>query len=159
MTTMRKTVVMAWMASAAVTVGLSAPASADDTEDANFLSPSGNINCSIMLEPAFVANGVNNSGNNDVQCEVVDHTWQPPEGCPPSVEVVGASMRADATDPPVVVCAKYPNQLPLPWPTLAYGQKQTLGAISCDSELSGITCTNTNTGHFFRLSSDSYDVG
>ncbi len=113
----------------------------------------------MMLEPPFDVNGVHNSGNNDVQCEVVDHTWQPPEGCPPSVEVVGASMRADATDPPVVVCAKYPNQLPLPWPTLDYGQKQTLGAISCDSELSGVTCTNANTGHFFRLSSESYDVG
>lgn len=159
MSVTRKTVVITSMAAAAATIGLAGPANADDTQHANFLSPSGNINCSIMLEPPFVANGVNYSGNNDVQCEIVDHAWQPPEGCPASVDVVGASMGADATAPPVVVCVKYPNQLPLPGRRSTMAKPQTLGAISCDSELSGITCTNANTGHFFRLSSESYDVG
>jgi len=73
--------------------------------------------------------------------------------------VVGVGMRADATAPPVVGCEKYPNQLPLPWPTLNYGQTRSLGVISCDSEASGITCTNANNGHFFRVSRESYDVG
>jgi hypothetical protein len=45
-------------------------------------------------------------------------------------------------------------------PTLDYGQKtRSLGAISCDSEQSGVTCTDTSTGHFFQVSSDSYQVG
>jgi hypothetical protein len=158
-TTMRNTVVAVWMAAAAATIGLAAPAHADDTQYANFLSPSGNINCAIMLLPPFAVNGVDYSGNNDVQCELVDHTWQAPQGCATASEVVGVGMRADATAPPVVDCEKYPNQLPLPWPKLDYGQTRTLGVITCDSEPSGITCTNSNTGHFFRLSSESYDVG
>ena len=148
-------------ATAAATILPAATAHADPTQYDNFLSPSGNINCSIMLEPPFAANGVNYSGNNDVQCEVVDHTWQPPQPCPAggAVDVVGVGMRADATAPPVVGCEKYPNQLPLPWPTLNYGQTRSLGVISCDSEASGIMCTNANNGHFFRVSRESYDVG
>jgi hypothetical protein len=150
------------LATAAAAIALPVTAHADDTKYDNFLSPSGNINCSIMLEPPFDVNGVHYSGNNDVQCELVDHTWQPPQACPTAsevIDVVGVSMRADATAPPVVGCEKYPNQLPLPWPTLNYGQTQSLGVITCDSESSGIKCTNTNTGHFFRLSRESYDVG
>jgi hypothetical protein len=157
-TTITKLALMA-AATAAAAIALSATAHADDTQYANFLSPSGNINCSIMLLPPFAVNGVDYSGNNIVQCELVDHTWQPPQACATASEVVGVSMRADATAPPVVDCEKYPNQLPLPWPTLDYGQKQTLGVITCDSEPSGITCTNTDTGLFFRVSSESYDVG
>jgi hypothetical protein len=112
-----------------------------------------------MLQPPFTVNGVEYSGNNDVQCELVDHTWQPPHGCSTASEVVGVSMGADSTAPPVVGCEKYPNQLPLPWPTLNYGQTRSLGVITCDSEPSGIKCTNFNTSHYFRLSRESYDVG
>jgi hypothetical protein len=142
---------------AAVTIGFAAPAHADTEYD--FLSPSGNINCSISLQSPFAVNGVEYSGNNFVQCELADHTWQPPGGCPTGEGVVGAAFRADATAPPVVVCEKYPNQLPLPWPTLAYGETRRVGVITCDSELSGVTCTNSNTAHFFRISRESYDVG
>jgi hypothetical protein len=46
-----------------------------------------------------------------------------------------------------------------PWPTLDYGQTRSLGAITCDSEPSGMTCTDAGSGHFFRLSRDSYQVG
>ena len=138
----------------AATIALPATAHADTEYD--FLSPSGNINCSMSLQSDFVLNGVNQTGSNYVQCELADHTW-PPQGCPSGV--VGTAFRSDDTAPPTVGCWKYPNQLPLPWPTLDYGQTRTVGAITCDSEPSGITCTNSNTGHFFRLSRESYDVG
>jgi hypothetical protein len=147
-------------ATAAATIALPAIAHADWTDPTqyeNFLSPSGNINCSIMLEAPFDANGVHYTGNNTVQCELSDYTWQLPQACPSGV--VGAAFSFDDTAPPVAGCWKYPNQLPLPWPTLTYGQTRSLGVISCDSEPSGIKCTNTNTGHFFRVSRDSYDVG
>jgi hypothetical protein len=42
------------------------------------------------------------------------------------------------------------------WPALAYGQTRSLGALTCDSEPSGMTCTDGSTGHFFRISRDSY---
>jgi hypothetical protein len=43
-------------------------------------------------------------------------------------------------------------------PTLNYGDTHTMGAITCDSEPAGITCTDTSTGHFFRLSRDSNEL-
>jgi hypothetical protein len=45
------------------------------------------------------------------------------------------------------------------YPTLAYGQTKSLGPITCDSEPSGVTCTDSSTGHSFRVSTDSYQVG
>jgi hypothetical protein len=151
---------MAVAATAAAAMALSATAHADDTQYVNFLSPSGNINCSMMLLPPFVANGVQESGNNTADCEIVDHTWQTAHTCPTAgSQVAGVGMRADATAPPVVDCEKFPNQLPLPWPTLDYGQSRTLGVFTCDSTPAGITCTNGSTGHFFRLSTESFDVG
>jgi hypothetical protein len=34
-----------------------------------------------------------------------------------------------------------------------------IGAITCDSEPAGVTCTDISTGHFFRVSRDSYQLG
>jgi hypothetical protein len=43
--------------------------------------------------------------------------------------------------------------------TLAYGETHTVGAITCASEPSGVTCTDSGSGHFFRVSRDSYQLG
>jgi hypothetical protein len=43
--------------------------------------------------------------------------------------------------------------------TLHFGQRRSVGAITCDSEEAGVTCTDTGTGHFFRISPQSYDLG
>jgi len=43
--------------------------------------------------------------------------------------------------------------------TLDYGQKYSRGAITCESEPSGVTCTDNATGHFFRISRESYELG
>jgi hypothetical protein len=44
-------------------------------------------------------------------------------------------------------------------PTLAYGQTRSAGPITCDSELAGVTCTDNSTGHFFKVSRESYQLG
>jgi hypothetical protein len=44
-------------------------------------------------------------------------------------------------------------------PTLDYGQTHRVGSITCASEPSGVTCTDTSTGHFFRVSRESYQLG
>jgi len=31
--------------------------------------------------------------------------------------------------------------------------------MTCDSEPSGMTCTDSSTGHFFRISRESYQLG
>jgi hypothetical protein len=46
-----------------------------------------------------------------------------------------------------------------PPPTLDYGQTRSVGTITCDVELSGVTCADSSTGHFFRLSRESYELG
>jgi hypothetical protein len=43
-------------------------------------------------------------------------------------------------------------------PTLNYGDKWSVNSITCDSEPSGMTCTDAGTGHFFRIARDSYGV-
>lgn len=40
-----------------------------------------------------------------------------------------------------------------------YGQTYSHGSITCDSELSGVTCADTATGHFFRVSRENYERG
>jgi hypothetical protein len=143
------------IATAATALPLAAIAHADT--EYGFVAPSGNINCSMSLQSDFVNNGIKQTGSNIVQCELGDYTWRLLQGCPS--KVVGVAFRSDDTAPPVAGCEKYPNQLPLPWPTLNYGQTRTVGAITCDSEPSGVTCTNSNTGHFFRVSRESYQLG
>jgi hypothetical protein len=44
-------------------------------------------------------------------------------------------------------------------PTLEYGQTRSAGTITCDSEPSGMTCTDSTAGHFFRVSGESYQLG
>jgi hypothetical protein len=43
--------------------------------------------------------------------------------------------------------------------TLDYGQTFSRGAITCDSEPSGVTCTDTATGHYFRVAREDYELG
>jgi hypothetical protein len=43
--------------------------------------------------------------------------------------------------------------------TLGYGDTHTAGQITCGSEPSGVTGTNSSTGHFFGISRESYELG
>ena len=138
------------IASAAAAVGLAATAHADNDE-IEFQTPSGNIACTMLLVP-----GAN--GNNNVQCDLADHTFQTPGTCKTSATGVAAILNTSRPLPDVG-CDAYASLLPSSWPVLDYGQSRTLGVLTCASEPSGVTCTNTKTGHFFRLSRDSYQVG
>jgi len=53
----------------------------------------------------------------------------------------------------------YGQDMPAPTHILEYGQIQTLGPISCDSESVGITCTDNSTGHFFFVSRQTVNLG
>lgn len=151
-----KTTELALIATVTVAATTALPATAHaDTTEYDFQSPSGNIACSMLLVPPTGGG----AGNNVVQCDLGDHTFQTPGTCRQPAPGVAVSMRADATSSPVVGCDLYASLLPSSWPVLNYGQTHSLGVITCDSEPSGVTCTNSNSGHFFRLSRDSYQVG
>ena len=44
-------------------------------------------------------------------------------------------------------------------PMLDYAQARSAGAITCSSEQSAMRCTDVSTGHFFRVSRESYELG
>ena len=134
-------------ATAAATIGLAAPAHAGP--DYSFQSPSGNIACLVFA-------GDNGAGS--AMCEIGNHTYMkpPPAGCP--YPGWGDRVEMDQGSAPGWVCHG-DTMIGTALATLPYGQTRAAGPISCDSETSGVTCTDSSTGHFFRLSSESYQLG
>jgi hypothetical protein len=141
-------------ATVAATIALPATGRADSYY--YFQSPSGNIACDMST---------GDNGAGDPVCKIKDHTWEVP------VEPVAAGGTCEYSGPDLKLfqgappCAGvWPSQI---WmlhdnntlPTLAYGQTHSVGVMTCDSEPSSVTCTDTSTGHFFRISRDSYQLG
>jgi hypothetical protein len=128
----------------AVAAAIALPATARvDTQ--NFQSPTGNIYC--LLDSGGVA------------CDISDYTYQPPP--PPECGKHlpwGNRFTLTPGKPAAIEC--HGDTLRVPGEqTLNYGQTISAGAITCASEFSGMTCTDGGSGHFFRVSRDSYDLG
>ncbi len=127
-------------ATVAATIGLAGTATADDEID--FRSPSGDIVCAM--------------GTSAVVCQVLNHTYpQPPL---PDCPLGGREYDLFQGTPASLGCQGGVIVDPPP-PTLDYGQTRSVGMITCDVEPSGVTCTDSSTGHFLRLSRDSYRLG
>jgi hypothetical protein len=144
------------IATAATALPLAAIAHADDNYQ-QFASPSGNIRCILNGQdsPAPIA-----------LCQIGEHTYAAPPGstrdggpCESGTDL-GRDFRLDQGKPAHLTCTYSALGSGFgPWPTLGDGQTRSLGAITCDSETSGITCTDTSSGRFFRISRDSYQLG
>jgi hypothetical protein len=127
------------------TIGLARTAQADDQSD--FRSPSGDVLCTMTQ---------GQDGKGTVACQVLNHTYpQPPL---PDCPVAGREYDLGQGAPPSLGCQGGLIVDPPP-PTLDYGQTRSVGAITCDVEPSGVTCTDSSTGHFLHLSRDSYHLG
>ncbi len=126
---------------AAATAG---PATAR-ADDQNFQSPSGNIYCVL------------DSGG--VGCDISEFDYQPPP--PPECGkrlAWGNRFGLMTGKPAAIEC--HGDTLRVPGePTLDYGQTISAGTITCDSEPSGMRCADSSTGHYFRVSRESYDLG
>jgi len=127
----------------AATMGLAATAHADDAYA--FRSPSGNVGCKM--------------GTSGVLCEIKDYTWFVPRPADYTVGGKGNRFILDRGHAPIGGDWHSDHEFPDGAPTLDYGQTRIVGAITCDSEPSGMTCTDSSTGHFFRVSRDSYQLG
>jgi hypothetical protein len=145
-------VALAGTAIAAATIGSAATSHANPFSD-QFHTPSGNISCNLVNAPPQDTHSL---GQNFVQCDIANHSWVPPRPPPPD--------RADATSTFVLMRGHLPIVGYSPG-TLAdmdpmdIGQVRYGGAITCSSEQSAMRCTDVGTGHFFRVSQESYELG
>ena len=148
-----KPVVSTLGAAAAATVAVAATAAGAATADAEsaYQTPSGNIVCTM---------GTYQDGRGFVACEVADHTWAAPPrpaGCHLNW---GSRFRLEQGSPVGFDCYGQPLVPPgAPTETIDDGHSQSAGTITCDSAPTAISCTDSGTGHYFRVSRDSYMLG
>jgi len=135
------------IATAATALAATAIAHADPVYY-NFQSPSGNIHCEMT---------VNYKGGPYANCTVQDSTYAGRLCREPGLVI--PQFGVDPGSPADMPGCVGTNGGWAALPTLEYGQARSLGPISCDSEPAGVTCTDTSSGHSFRVSRDSYRLG
>ena len=119
-----------------------------------FQSPSGDISCHLVYYPPAASRLIE---KNFVQCDIVNQSWAPPRPPPQG--------RDDATSTLVLMRGQLPIVGYSPGTLAAsdpvnYDQPVSAGAITCTAaEQSAVKCTDTSTGHFFRVSHESYELG
>jgi hypothetical protein len=141
---------------AAITLAVIAePATARADDDYQmFQSPSGNIRCHIDSQRTYPT----------AMCQLGSYTYPAPPASSVACESganPGRLFRLVQGQPGQFGCnyAALDSGYSGPWPTLGYGQTRSAGAVSCDSEPTGVTCRDSSTGHFFRISRESYQLG
>lgn len=135
---------------AATSVIAALPATAQaGPEGARFVTPSGNIWC-LLANAGDTADGV--------VCEIREHTYTPPAKPADCHLDWGDRISLKPGGAPVVHCHG-DTIFETGMPTLPYGQARWTGPIKCEAQPSDVTCTDTDTGHFFRLSRDALDLG
>ena len=125
--------------------------------DYYFESPSGNIVCDLTDQ---------GRGSAHLACSIGDYTYQAPingETQQPCSDLPNF-FNLEQGMQPLIVCdlggqIRADNLHGAGLRTLGYGQTQSAGAITCDSEPTGMTCTDASTGHFFRVARESYQLG
>jgi hypothetical protein len=130
------------MTSVAATIALPAAAHADTN---NFQSPSGNIYCSLDASGAA--------------CDISEYTYTPPPP-PECAKHISWGNRFTLTPGRPAAMDCHGDTLRVAGePNLNYGQTVSAGTITCaSSEQAGMKCTDSS-GHFFRVSRDSFQLG
>jgi len=112
-----------------------------------FQSPAENIDCEMgsLGNKAFAS------------CEIADHVWAAPPRPDRCEGEWGNRFELQQDTPATLVCSS-DTLRGSDMPTLSYGSAWSVNPLSCDSEPSGMTCTDRGTGHYFRVSRDSYEL-
>jgi hypothetical protein len=124
------------------TIALPAAAHADSQY---FQSPSENIVCT--LDSAGAA------------CDIKEYTYQPPPPPECAKHIKWGNRFTLAPGTPGALACHGDTLRVAGEQTLNYGQTISAGSITCASDLSGMKCTDTSSGHYFQVSKDSYNLG
>jgi hypothetical protein len=139
-------------ATLAATLALPAIAHADNL--GGFRSPSGNINCEM---------GVGDDGLGSVICQG-GSGFKVKAPCEHSAwgdrftMTQGSAPVSHCHNDTIVPSYGFPGPNP-DVPILAYGQTKSAGTITCDSEVTGMTCTDTTTGHYVHVARHDNEIG
>lgn len=124
-------------------VGLASNASANTAWI--FQSPTGNIACHMSETGAA--------------CDIGQYQYTPPARPSNCDHLWGDRVAFDHGGGPAFFGCHWASFLG-GLPTQGYGIPLTAGSITCIiDETVGVTCRDASTGHYFRLSQQSYDVG
>jgi hypothetical protein len=140
-------------ATAASTIGSAGSAQAIPYSE-QFQSPSGDISCNLVNYPPTDKLGF---GKNFVQCDIANHSWVPPR--PPPQDQGDATSTFVLMRGQLPIVSYRPGTFAAVGPMLDDAQAGSAGAITCSSEQSAMRCTDVSTGHFFRVSRESYELG
>lgn len=131
-----------------------------DMVDVNFASPTRTIGCGIGV------------GENALWgCSIGEKAWEFPSAspgdfcfdaqvsCGQGIEVTGFDvphprLRSDPGFPGAFVV----DSADAPIRTLEYGQSVTFNKVTCFSEVSGVTCVNSVSGHGFVISRETNEI-
>jgi hypothetical protein len=108
-----------------------------------FRSPTGVIGCALI--------------GGEARCDIAKRDWSPPPrpaSCPKQVDF-GQGLEVGRSGPARPVCAG-DTALDPTGRALGYGSASRIGDFSCISRSTGMTCTNSVTGHGFFISIQSY---
>ncbi len=112
-----------------------------------FQSPSGNVQCNMGSA----------DGATWAACEIRDHTWPTSPRPTPCMGSFGNRISIRTGSAPEMSCHT-DSLMGSGYPTLQYGQTQSINSITCDSEVAGMTCGDTDSGHYFFLFRDNYEM-
>jgi hypothetical protein len=147
------TIAEACAAIGAATIG-SAGSSHASPFSAQFQSPSGDISCNLINYPPLDTHSL---PKNFVQCDIANHSWVAPRPPPPDRGDATSTFILTRGQAPIV--AYRPGTFAAAGPMLDDAQAGSAGTITCSSEQSAMKCTDISTGHFFRVSPESYELG
>jgi hypothetical protein len=145
-----KTATLALIAPATFAATITLSATAHAATDFNFHSPSGNILCDMHT---------GDDGKSQTTCITAAHDWVAPPRSPDCAtnERWGDALSLYQGAAAFECYTRLPDD-PTAGQILYYGQTLANGTITCESEPSGMTCTDESTGHFFRIARESYQL-
>lgn len=107
-----------------------------------FTSPTGNIGCII--------------DRRTVRCDIRERDWKPPPAPADCQLDYGQGIALSAGGTADFVCAG--DTTAAAGESLPYGQSIAAGLLRCDSEESGMSCRDIETGRGFALAKGGYEI-